>query len=339
MNITIKTHQPRGIIRELAEALGTDSEEFCLEQILALPKKYGEGTIRGFDFENGTGILIADFQLSETLHITIDNEIPPLLFNFCVQGELWHHFNHDQIQYQFSPLQGTITANVLGSVQRLKFPENWSYLFAMVFVQREAYLKKFEPMLDDMPERLAVIFKDLEAKQSFFYKNNYNIASADMLKKIVQDNSSCVVRSIFAEGKTLEILSHQLQQFQDDVNKPGKRVKLKALDVEKIQEARDILIADLTDPPTIEQLAYRIGINRQKLKSGFKLVFDATINEYLRNERLEKAVIFILEGKNVTEAMSKVGYTNRGYFSQKFQDKYGVLPKNYLQTVKTKISD
>ncbi len=250
---------------------------------------------------------------------------------------MWHYFNHDQIQYQFSPLQGTITANVVSSVQRLEFPENGTYLFAMVLLQRETYLKKFELMLDEMPERLATIFKDVEARQSFFYKNNYNIASADLIKKIVQNGSSCVVRSIFAEGKTLEILSHQLQQFHDDVNSPGKRIKLRALDIEKIQEARDTLVADLTAPPTIEQLAYRIGINRQKLKSGFKLVFDATVNEYLRNERLEKAAMLMLEGKNVAEAISEVGYNNRGYFSQRFQEKYGVLPKDYLQSVKTKI--
>lgn len=339
MNITAKTHRPRSIVKELATAFGTHSKENCLEEILEMPEKYGKGKIHGFDFENGIGILIADCQLKDGIKITIDNDIPPLLFSFCVRGELWHYFDHDKIQYQFSPLQGTIAANVVGSVQRLEFPEKMDYLFAIILVERAIYLKKFDGMLEDIPEHLADVFRDQEAQRPFFYKNNYNITSADLIKKIGSNNDSCMVRSIFAESKTLELLSHQIKQFHDDIKSPGRRIKLRPSDVEIIQQARDLLIEDLTSPPTIEALARLTGINRQKLKSGFKLVYESTINAYLRNERLEQASMRILQGESVSQAMTEVGYSNRGHFSQKFQEKYGVLPKDYLQTVKSKVPD
>lgn len=116
-------------------------------------------------------------------------------------------------------------------------------------------------------------------------------------------------------------------------------MNLRKLDLEKIQRARNILVRDLKNPPTIEELAMKAGINRQKLKKGFKLIYEATINKYLRNERLEQASLLLLTDKTVKEAAEQVGYMNKSYFAKIFKEKYGVLPREYVKSIHLKINN
>jgi transcriptional regulator GlxA family with amidase domain len=49
---------------------------------------------------------------------------------------------------------------------------------------------------------------------------------------------------------------------------PSKKVMLRQYDIESIQKAAKIMVDKMQDAPTIEQLATRVGLNRQKLKKG-----------------------------------------------------------------------
>lgn len=175
------------------------------------------------------------------------------------------------------------------------------------------------------------------AKKPFFYQGNYSIAAAECIRKITSDAHNGLVRSTYLEGKVLELLSRQMKQFKDDLRLPGKQVMLRKYDIDKIKNARDLLIENLQDPPTIEILAKKSGINQQKLKSGFKSVFDKTINQYLTEERLDLASILLLKEHSVKEVSSEVGYTNHSHFAKKFKLKYGVLPKDYLKSIQVRM--
>lgn len=209
----------------------------------------------------------------------------------------------------------------------------------LIFIQRKEYLKKYDHSLECLPKQLVNVFLDWKGQRAFFYQNAYSMVSADFIRKIIQDKNKGLVRSTFVEAKTLELLYNQLKQYHEDFLVPGKKVQLREHDIAKLQEAHDLLVRNLKNPPTIAELARQVGINRQKLKSGFKLLYDATINEYVRNERLEQASIHILRGESVLQAMRNVGYSNRGHFSRKFEEKYGVLPKDYLKSIQSKIPD
>ncbi|MCB0643417.1 MAG: helix-turn-helix transcriptional regulator, partial [Phaeodactylibacter sp.] len=85
------------------------------------------------------------------------------------------------------------------------------------------------------------------------------------------------------------------------------------------------------------QLSSLVGINRQKLKTGFKSVYGNTIYKALREERLEHASLLLMAGRSVKEAAEEVGYANQGHFASRFKEKYGVLPKDYLKTIRSKL--
>ncbi len=340
MNLTFNKYHPHSFIKTLAKQLGTTSHTDCLEEIIELSAPLGRGKIIGFIFSDGIGFIIFDCVINEDWVLSFTDALPaPLQFNFEIEGEIWHSFNNGDIRYHLNPLQGSITACPNASSQKFTLPGKRKIVYATLLIERKRYLEKIDCIVEKLPEKLQTIFSDTESKKTFFYQGNYSIAAAECINKLVKNQQKGLIRSTYLESKALELLSRQIKQFTDDLLSPGKQVMLRKYDVEKIKFARDLLIKDIKDPPTIEALAKKAGINQQKLKSGFKIIFETTINRYLRNERLERASLFLLQGVSVKETALEIGYTNQSHFARKFKEKYGILPKDYLKSIQTKVSD
>ena len=96
---------------------------------------------------------------------------------------------------------------------------------------------------------------------------------------------------------------------------------------QQLSQARDILHAEWHTPPTISQLARRVGMNECYLKSGFKDNFDSTIGRYVRTIRMHQAKTMITnQGYSVQQAAFETGFTNLSHFSRSFKTEFGVLP-------------
>ncbi len=333
MLLKFENTQPLALVKALAEQLEVTVQGNCVEETLVLGSSHGEGRITGFDFGAGLGLLVIYATLKEDWELLIEQASPALQFNFCVAGKVRHFLQNKEIQYQLLPLQGSITANKAECQESFFFPAHTELIFTHLIVEREAYLQRIDCLVDEMSEELSTIFKDVNGKRAFLYQSNYSLAIAEIIKRIINDKNEGLVKSALIESKTLELLSKQLKQFNDDLQLPEKQIVLREYDVANIEAARDILIANLKSPPTIEELARQTGINRQKLKSGFKLVFDKTINTYLREHRLEMAATMLLSGKGAGDVSAAVGYVNQSHFARLFKEKYGVLPKDYLKTI------
>ena len=337
MIINLHKYHPHDLIKSISEQVETTSNLDCLEQVLILHKKIGKGKITGFEFSDGVSLILFDCMLAEDWDIHFKNDFPaPLQFNFNISGEMWHFMNDNNIHYHLNPLQGSMTASPHGKDQVMKLPGKVKLLFASVMINRKIYLEKIECILDKMPSKLEVLFRDVNASQSFLYQGNYSLAAAEIIKKITNDLHTGLVRSTYIEGKSLELLARQIKQYKDDLLSPGRQVVLRKYDLEKIVEARDFLIEDFQNTPTIEELSRKVGINQQKLKAGFKVIFETTINKYLRAERLDRASLLLLQGYSVRDASTEVGYVNQSHFAERFREKYGVLPKDYLKSIRSR---
>lgn len=340
MKLTFDKYHPHTFIKNLAKQLKTTSYNDCLEEIIELPPQIGKGKIIGFVFSDGIGFILFDCMFKEDWIIEFSKTIAaPLHFNFEIQGEIWHSFNGGDIRYHLNPLQGSITACPNHSTQQFTLPGKRKIVYATLLLQRKLYIKKIDCMIDQLSEKLQKIILDVDSEKAFFYQGNYSIAAAECITKIIQNDQKGLVRSTYLESKVLELLSRQIRQFTDDLRSPGKQVMLRKYDVDKIKFARDLLIKNIQAPPTIEALAKKAGINQQKLKTGFKAIFETTINKYLREERLERASLILLQGASVKQTAIEVGYSNQSHFSRKFKEKYGILPKDYLKSIQTKITD
>lgn len=137
-----------------------------------------------------------------------------------------------------------------------------------------------------------------------------------------------MTRSLYYESRTLGLLALQLERMTCSGKPcPGTAPFTGGTDLERLHEARRILVSDLRNPPNISALARQCGLNEFKLKKEFKQTFNTTIFAYLQQVKMEKAWQFLREGsRSVTEAAHEVGYTNISHFSAAFKKQFHMNP-------------
>ena len=82
---------------------------------------------------------------------------------------------------------------------------------------------------------------------------------------------------LYTESKVLELIHTELTSlFQADKIKPNKTMKFSSQDKEALYHAREILTNNLSNPPSMKELARKVAINDLKLKVGFHKYFNET---------------------------------------------------------------
>lgn len=101
-------------------------------------------------------------------------------------------------------------------------------------------------------------------------------------------------------------------------------------DRRKLQRARDLLLADLTQAPTIASLARECGLSEVKLKRGFRLMFNQSVYGLFQRERMQEARRRLSEGyTSVTVVAADLGYANASHFAAAFQKQFGTPPSSF----------
>jgi AraC-like DNA-binding protein len=99
---------------------------------------------------------------------------------------------------------------------------------------------------------------------------------------------------------------------------------------ERAGRVREILGERLTDPPSLEELGRLVGCSPFYLSRQFSEATGLTIQQFLRQARLERAAELLRAGKhNVTEAALEVGYNSLSHFTVAFREMYGCCPGLY----------
>jgi AraC family transcriptional regulator, transcriptional activator of the genes for pyochelin and ferripyochelin receptors len=140
------------------------------------------------------------------------------------------------------------------------------------------------------------------------------------------------MKQMYLESRAVDLITLHLQQFQDKELYQKNSLSKDLSDVERIHQAKEILLSNLENPPSLVELARKVGLNDFKLKCGFHQVFGTSAFKYLHDYRLEKARQFLATGEmKVEEVALRVGFESRSYFAIAFRKKFGVNPKKYLQ--------
>jgi AraC family transcriptional regulator, transcriptional activator of the genes for pyochelin and ferripyochelin receptors len=100
-------------------------------------------------------------------------------------------------------------------------------------------------------------------------------------------------------------------------------------DLDRLYQAREILLQDLENPPSLLDLAKQVGLNDYKLKAGFRRVFGTTVFGYLHEQRMTQAHDLLTSSDlPVTEIANQVGYTSLSAFSTAFKKFFGIRPSS-----------
>ena len=183
--------------------------------------------------------------------------------------------------------------------------------------------------LDQLPNQEGDIFKEL-LRELVHPKDHYvegpSFFMTPEMQRILDaffaNQYSGKTKMMFFRSQITALLSHffgQLALMHDSSSKTDHR--------DKLNEAKDILLDNLDNPPSLSELSRQIGLNTSKLKKEFKAVFGEPVFKYLHNERMTTAHKLISEQKaTVQEAAWHVGYDSLSSFSNAFSKKFGYRP-------------
>ena len=323
-------------VKIIGEILGGKHAVDCDEINLKLDTSSGEGNIRGVNFQNGLGLLNIHCKLTEAVQLIYPSAAePPMRFIFCVQGRLKHAPVMGEPPYSLEALKGSVTAGQAGKQQTLTLPAGMPLTINILEIIRKEYVEQVDCDLKSLPGPLVRVFRNTANDPVFIYTGNYSLSIAESIQEINYNNLTGLSRKAYLESKALEIFSYQVQQYEDDLKAEPHRKIFRKADAMIIAGARDILLEKLIDPPTISELAREVGLNEQKLKKGFKLLFNTTINKYLLHARMEHAKTLLAEGsKSIKEVAAASGFSNSGYFAARFKEKFGVLPSEFMKALR-----
>ncbi|MBN2652154.1 MAG: helix-turn-helix transcriptional regulator [Spirochaetales bacterium] len=132
---------------------------------------------------------------------------------------------------------------------------------------------------------------------------------------------------LLMESALLNILASGLNYFS---TREGSELKLTKDEIERLHFAREQLLLDFENPPSIMELSKIAGMNDFKLKKAFKQIFGLPIYEYLKRYRFDQAKrLLTFSDLSITEIAFRSGYSNPGAFATSFKKDTAFSPKEY----------
>ncbi|MEM6839447.1 MAG: AraC family transcriptional regulator [Cyanobacteria bacterium P01_C01_bin.120] len=214
------------------------------------------------------------------------------------------------------------------------FADAGPFLFVSIFVWSRVLRSFISDSLEELPQALKHLIRPNE-RPCYKRAGETSPMMHALLQQILQCPYTGLTKRMYLESKAIELLA-LLMEEEAEIHQGDVQAALLDLDYrDRIHYAQEILLKNLTDPPSLMKLAHQVGMGDYNLKRRFKEIFGTTVFGYLRDRRLERALQLLLEPwMTVTEAARIVGYESRSAFTTAFKQKYGVSPKAYQMSAR-----
>jgi AraC-like DNA-binding protein len=157
----------------------------------------------------------------------------------------------------------------------------------------------------------------------FGHSNPLSLAIERITTEVTNPRFDEKYRPFLLAGKCPELLMALLELHEKTGDKKWVHCRTE-YDRERIEFARNYLLQNAGQPPSLTELSRLAGINQLKLKMGFKEVFGQTVFAYLNEYRLQKAQEEIGKGgKSLTQIAFELGFSSLQHFSGAYKKRYG----------------
>lgn len=192
-------------------------------------------------------------------------------------------------------------------------------------------IKKFHSFFSQVADIIPFL-KEENKDKKFYLEKELEPSEILVLNQIFEEQRHNSMQELYIKAKVYETLSLYFGQSQDD--KQSCPFLENEDNVEKIKKAKQIVINNMTEPPSLQEIANEIGLSLLKLKEGFKLIYGESVFNFLLDYKLEYARKQLLTKEyNVSEISLQVGYSTASHFIAAFKKKYGTTPKQYIMSV------
>lgn len=276
--------------------------------------------------EPGFEVLLMQHDGSEiaTVQRSVNQEV--IQFHFCLKGRGDLQYNSGS--YTFSVNENHVV--LLYNPQKLLpihlnlSPDTW---MVSVIVP----IKKFHSLFSNDAAHISFLSPENNT-QKFYDDRFFNPATAVVLSQLLQSKVNDSVRALYLKAKIYELFSLYFDTNTADLEQCP---FLENEDqVRRIRRAKSLLLEQMVEPPTLQELANHVGINIKKLKEGFKQLYGQTVYGFLLEHKMNEAQRLLASQQyNVNEVGLYLGYSTSSHFIAAFKKKFGTTPKKYLMSL------
>lgn len=193
-------------------------------------------------------------------------------------------------------------------------------------------IQKFHGLFSNQADHIP--FLSEENKDRKYYKEtDISPSMAIVLSQLFNYNLNPSIKNLYYKGKGYELLSLYFNRSEDP-NAEQCPFLIDEDNVMKIKKAKEIMIANMAEPPGLEELSEQVGLSLKKLKMGFKQIYGDTVYGFLFDYKMDYARQLLDSGSyNVNEVGLKIGYSTGSHFIAAFKKKFATTPKKYLMSM------
>ncbi|MEZ4787217.1 MAG: AraC family transcriptional regulator [Flavobacterium haoranii] len=193
-------------------------------------------------------------------------------------------------------------------------------------------IKKLHSLFSSDSENIPFLSQD-NIDKKYYKEDDINPSMAIVLNQLFHYNLSQSIKKLYYKGKGYELISLFFNKSEDP-NAEQCPFLIDEENILKIRKAKEIIIANMAEPPTLVELSEKVGLNLKRLKEGFKQIYGDTVYGFLLDYKLDYARQLLDSGSyNVNEVGLKIGYSTGSHFIAAFKKKFGTTPKKYIMNL------
>ena len=272
------------------------------------------------------GVFILKFQNNSTKNQTFQHQIDSsyIQFHYCLKGASKFYFNNGNYAFDVNNEFSLLLYNPQTDLPLHLELQKKSWVISVLIS-----IKTFHSLFSNESDYIHFLNDDNKDKK-YYDTKPISPSKIVILNQMMNYNLHPSVEKLYLKAKIYELLSLYFNKSKDaDIEQcPFLADEQNVL---KIRKAKDIIISNITEPPSLQELANDVGLNLKKLKEGFKQIYGDSVYSFLFDYKMEVSRKLLETNKyNVNEVGLKVGYSTSSHFIAAFKKKYGTTPKKYL---------
>ncbi|MDT0643824.1 helix-turn-helix transcriptional regulator [Zunongwangia sp. F363] len=329
MRLKVEFRSISDFIPSLAKELNIGFKDELAEYSLFLPQDKGTGYIKGVEFPNGLALYNFSCTFRENTELCVKHLIlKPIKIIHCLTGNLQSWINDKKKNHEIKPHQYTIVSPRIDEYHTVLFKKDVEYQISYLELDRTAYMKSLPFRINDTNPLFYNMFHNSHVLDGHLLPASFSMTTSDVIKQLRNCSLKGLPRINFLGAKALEMLSNTLQTYKEVVIH-DRRQGLTEDEYNSISTVADEINNNLEEKKNNSELAKLAGMNVHKLQKCFQTVYGRTINEYIRDVRLSRALELLqTKEKNINEVVYAVGLSSHSYFSRIFKEKYGISPRD-----------
>lgn len=314
-------------INNLAEFISQNKNINKTNNTIIFPKEIGDFSIKETLINKDIFLFHTNMNLKQNINLESKGLVEGLYINILLEGSFNYKNTNNDFQYNMIKNKTSLSfINETAGYTEIK--SNTKYQSVGILVRGDFLEKNLLNHISNIDE--------LKQKSISLLKNsptNYNTSIC--VNQLFNSPKSKNLDHLYKESKVLEILFYEFQDILNNTRTNNQKVKFDEYDFDALDLAKEILIQNIKNPPSIKELSKKVKLNEFKLKIGFKQRFHTTPYNMLIKYRMEKSKE-LLENTdmNILEISQKIGYKYQANFSEVFLKYYGIRPKEILKTRK-----